>query len=129
MREVQETGEDPCLHRRSRGHREDSQSPEGKRSHRVSSIDPTAATYFDSPVLFTEPSRFVHTLPDAAAMKDYANLITPILQNAETPFFDEDFYLAKYPDVARAVQEGRVASGWRHYLLYGINERRKLSAD
>jgi hypothetical protein len=88
-----------------------------------------AATYFDSPVLFTEPSRFVHAPPDAAAMKDCVNLIKPILKKAETPFFDEDFYLARYPDVAKAVQEGRVASGWRHYLLYGKNERRKISAD
>ncbi|MGE3433332.1 MAG: hypothetical protein AB7I22_20255 [Ramlibacter sp.] len=88
-----------------------------------------AATYFDAPVLFTEPSRFVHAPPDAAALKACFSLIEPILKNAETPFFDEAFYLARYPDVAKAVQEGRMASGWRHYLLYGRNEGRKTSAD
>jgi hypothetical protein len=38
--------------------------------------------------------------------------------------FDEAIYLERYPDVARAVAEKRVASGWQHYTLHGRREGR-----
>ncbi|AOS44937.1 Demethylmacrocin O-methyltransferase [Lacunisphaera limnophila] len=43
--------------------------------------------------------------------------------------FDENFYLAAYPDVAAAVQSGRFASGREHYERYGLREGRTGSAS
>ena len=40
--------------------------------------------------------------------------------------FDEDAYLLANPDIAAAVYEGRIASGWLHYERYGRDERRSL---
>ncbi len=40
--------------------------------------------------------------------------------------FDEESYLASNPDVARAVREGSMPSGWAHFLQFGIHEGRKL---
>ncbi len=39
------------------------------------------------------------------------------------PIFDQKFYLARYPDVARAG-----ADPWLHYLLHGAAEQRKPNA-
>ncbi len=39
------------------------------------------------------------------------------------PFFDERWYLAAYPDVARAVRGGTFASGFEHYGLTGHQNR------
>jgi len=39
--------------------------------------------------------------------------------------FDEGFYLATYPDVARAVANGLFASGWEHYKVHGGAEGRR----
>jgi hypothetical protein len=39
-------------------------------------------------------------------------------------WFDEKFYLAFYPDVAKACSEGRVLSGFHHYLVAGRRENR-----
>ncbi|MCS6891289.1 MAG: hypothetical protein RMK64_03740 [Rhodovarius sp.] len=38
--------------------------------------------------------------------------------------FDEEFYLAFYPDVARNVREGALRSGFEHYVLAGRAEGR-----
>lgn len=38
--------------------------------------------------------------------------------------FDEDWYLATYPDVQSAVAQGVVASGWAHYRAVGYLEGR-----
>ncbi len=38
--------------------------------------------------------------------------------------FDEDWYLARYPDVADAVGDGRLPSGLFHYRTYGWKEKR-----
>ncbi len=38
--------------------------------------------------------------------------------------FDETFYLQTYPDVAKAVREGKVASGRVHYETFGHSEGR-----
>ncbi|QEI08395.1 hypothetical protein FXN63_23070 [Pigmentiphaga aceris] len=38
--------------------------------------------------------------------------------------FDEDAYLARYPDVAEAVRRGDFPSGERHYLAFGAREGR-----
>ena len=42
----------------------------------------------------------------------------------DTFVFDEAFYLARYPDVARAVTNGDVLSGKHHYIIYGMAEGR-----
>ncbi|WP_244108455.1 glycosyltransferase family 2 protein [Burkholderia anthina] len=39
--------------------------------------------------------------------------------------FDEDAYLRKNSDVANAVQQGRVSSGYQHYILHGKREGRR----
>jgi hypothetical protein len=39
-------------------------------------------------------------------------------------WFDEKFYLAFYPDVAKACSEGRVLCGFHHYLVAGRRENR-----
>ena len=41
--------------------------------------------------------------------------------------FDEAAYLARYRDIADAVADGRVASGWAHYDAHGRSEGRKGS--
>lgn len=38
--------------------------------------------------------------------------------------FDEDFYLKRYPDVARAVLLGQFESGYSHYMRHGNIEKR-----
>jgi hypothetical protein len=38
--------------------------------------------------------------------------------------FDEAAYLAMYPDVRNAVQNGAFSSGWQHFDIYGRNEGR-----
>lgn len=40
--------------------------------------------------------------------------------------FDELAYLSENPDVARAVRDGYIASGKRHFELYGKQEKRKI---
>ncbi len=40
------------------------------------------------------------------------------------PDFDETYYLRQNPDVAAAVNEGRLASGYDHYVRYGRREGR-----
>lgn len=45
---------------------------------------------------------------------------------AEVLAFDENGYLAAYPDVQAAVQAGTIASGLDHYLQYGLSEGRRL---
>ena len=37
---------------------------------------------------------------------------------------DEDWYLAKYPDVQNAIEAGRVRSGRHHYARFGFYEHR-----
>ena len=46
------------------------------------------------------------------------------LVNIETLGFDEEWYLRRYDDVARAVAEGRCKSGYWHYTVAGKRERR-----
>ncbi len=38
--------------------------------------------------------------------------------------FDEEWYLSRYPDVARAVSAGLGRSGLQHYLIHGRKEGR-----
>ena len=42
-------------------------------------------------------------------------------------FFDEDDYLALYPDVRKAIHDGWFASGWAHFLAFGQFEGRRPS--
>ena len=41
------------------------------------------------------------------------------------PDFDEAWYLGAYPDIAAAVRDGCVASGYEHYIRQGFLEGRK----
>lgn len=41
------------------------------------------------------------------------------LGHSPSPLFDELFYLARYPDIAELVREGRYASGFDHFCQHG----------
>ena len=45
-------------------------------------------------------------------------------ENERRGSFDENFYLSKNPDVAKAVLNGSMKSGYDHWLQYGQNEDR-----
>jgi hypothetical protein len=38
--------------------------------------------------------------------------------------FDEDFYLARYPDVRSALESSKIVSAYDHYIRHGFGERR-----
>jgi GT2 family glycosyltransferase len=60
--------------------------------------------------------RSVHELsPPADAARSGADFVQ---------HFDEQAYLAENPDVAEAITRGDVASGYAHYLKYGLHEGR-----
>lgn len=42
--------------------------------------------------------------------------------------FNESFYLARNPDIAIAVNQGLIGTGWQHYLYYGRDEGRSTDA-
>ncbi|GAJ29192.1 glycosyltransferase [Acidomonas methanolica] len=44
-------------------------------------------------------------------------------------FFSERFYVESNPDLSDAIASGRFISGYEHFLLYGIHERRRPSPD
>ena len=50
---------------------------------------------------------------------------TPVLR--ERDLFDEAAYLRLYPDILKAVSEGREASAWQHYDRHGRKEGRKTN--
>lgn len=55
---------------------------------------------------------------------------TPIvIPQSVVHLFDETVYLARYPDVAHAVQLGQFASGYQHFLEFGVFEGRSGSPD
>jgi phytanoyl-CoA hydroxylase len=49
----------------------------------------------------------------------------PVLGNRDQ--FDEVAYLRLYPDIARAIAEGREAGAWQHYDRHGRREGRKAN--
>src|SRR5271167_4513267 len=53
-----------------------------------------------------------------------ATAATPPPDGGEAVEFDEEWYLGRYPDVARAVSEGRESSGLAHFLTHGRQEGR-----
>jgi hypothetical protein len=53
-----------------------------------------------------------------------ANAMSRLIELAIGPSFDEEFYLQKYPDVRRAIADGKIASGIQHYLSSGFYEGR-----
>lgn len=59
-----------------------------------------------------------HSVPEAQPNEDGELLKDEPLQ------FDEEWYLRRYPDVARAIEEGRGKSGLEHYLAHGRSEGR-----
>ncbi|MFV3127564.1 calcium-binding protein [Niveispirillum sp. KHB5.9] len=55
-------------------------------------------------------------------------LLTPHAPGTARNGFDEALYLSRYGDVAVAVRNGAVASGWEHFQLYGEREGRDPNA-
>jgi FkbH-like protein len=51
--------------------------------------------------------------------------------STEEALFDEEYYRNRHPDVAKAIVDGRLASGWVHYQRSGRGEGRevRLRAD
>jgi hypothetical protein len=47
----------------------------------------------------------------------------------ELPMFNEEYYLATYPDVAAAVSRGVFSSGQEHYNSYGKSEGRRAMPE
>jgi glycosyltransferase involved in cell wall biosynthesis len=65
----------------------------------------------------------------ATLLKDqFAKDSTTFDPMAIPPDFDEAFYLRQNPDVAAAVADGRLASGYDHYIRYGRREGRNRPA-
>ncbi len=61
----------------------------------------------------------------ATLLKDqFAKDSTTFDSVAIPPDFDDTFYLRQNPDVAAAVADGRLASGYDHYIRYGRREGR-----
>lgn len=77
------------------------------------------------------PNQTAHALDSTAAFiealaADANRVRTVTEEEANSPLnqlaFDEAWYLARYPDVAEAVQEQAFRSGWEHYAMYGQAE-------
>ncbi len=45
------------------------------------------------------------------------------LTHSPNPFFDENYYLLRYPEVSDAIQNGKFLSGWDHYCCAGYPQR------
>jgi hypothetical protein len=52
-----------------------------------------------------------------------------IISSTNINKFNETFYLRRYPDVAEGVKNGAFASGYQHYRMYGMKERRAASEN
>jgi hypothetical protein len=64
-----------------------------------------------------QPSEVVPELADAGGAIDAPPTVAPA-------DFDEDVYLAVFPDIEKAVRAGELESGLQHYLRTGYRERR-----
>lgn len=62
---------------------------------------------------------FLHVETDEAVQEFY-NTKGEGLRHSPNPYFDEDWYLDKYPDVAEQVSRGEVRSGFEHYCQKGF---------
>lgn len=47
-------------------------------------------------------------------------------QSVTKEYFDEAWYLAKYPDVAGGVARGELPSGYDHFAAHGQREKREF---
>jgi len=47
----------------------------------------------------------------------------------DTGRFDEAWYLREYPDIAKSVAEGRIESGYAHWIKHGRNEGRNAPPE
>ncbi len=59
---------------------------------------------------------------DADTLADYLDT-GQLLGRAPNVFFDETWYLRRYPDIAASVRDGRFASGFDHYCRDGLTGR------
>ncbi|MFT9387248.1 glycosyltransferase [Acetobacter sp.] len=57
---------------------------------------------------------------DPAAYADFYSTHGVALRHSPNPYFDESWYLNRYPAVARAVVEGGFTSGFDHYCRMGF---------
>jgi hypothetical protein len=57
----------------------------------------------------------------SASYEDFVRLVRFIISSVEV---DEDWYLKRYPDVAKAIQEGKIVSARRHFIDDGYLEGR-----
>ncbi|MBV8457303.1 MAG: hypothetical protein JO122_11885, partial [Acetobacteraceae bacterium] len=66
--------------------------------------------------------------PGAGALYHYLTNDTPT-EFDPLPEFSENFYSARYPDVAAAVESGELRCGYRHFVTHGVFEHRRPSRD
>ncbi len=73
--------------------------------------------------------RYMAGLPDHADVSaHYLNVGLAALASP-TPWFDEGWYRAFYPDVAQAIDDGLIPFGFYHFVLFGRTEGRLPSHD
>lgn len=107
--------------------------PQPRRRGRRRSATASAAPSGQVPITTTHasginvsaPSAQTVPLPDAYFMRadgEVASRLTKIPEG-----WNEEAYLAKNPDVAKAVDQGIMPSGLWHYMKYGKNEGRTLA--
>ncbi len=69
-----------------------------------------------------------HVLSRTSALYHYLANDTPT-EFDPLPEFSENFYSARYPDVAAAVESGELRCGYRHFVTHGVFEQRRPSRD
>ena len=101
------------------------------RSNAASGAAPTASgqvpitTTHSSGINVSAPSAQTIPLPDAYFMRADGAVASRLSKIPEG--WNEEAYLAKNPDVAKAVDKGIMPSGLWHYMTYGKNEGRTLA--
>lgn len=76
----------------------------------------------NEPTLGSKPEPVLDGVVAAEAPSRPVEVEAP--ESGEHLEFDEEWYLGRYPDVAKAVEEGRGKSGLEHYLVHGRREGR-----
>jgi O-antigen biosynthesis protein len=69
-----------------------------------------------------------HVPPGTGALYNYFANDTPT-EFDPLPEFSERYYIARYPDIAAAVESGKLRCGYRHFVTHGVFEQRRPSRD
>jgi O-antigen biosynthesis protein len=69
-----------------------------------------------------------HVPPGTSALYHYLTNDTPT-EFDPLPEFSEMYYIARYPDIAAAIESGELRCGYRHFVMHGVFEQRRPSRD